>query len=102
MSMYLIFDGGEPEDFCSNKGYGDFCRWAESLGKGYPSIRGLRKTGGCDDVHGLTIELELASHRYPPMDTPTTSTLLNLIESLKGSSDSKSVIVSNGIVSEGD
>jgi hypothetical protein len=85
MSTYLSFDGGEPEDFASNTGYGDLCRWSAGLDMvAFAQLAHLCEHGWCQRPDALAAELGRALAESPPRDAPTLAVAKSLAESLAG------------------
>lgn len=98
MSMYYSFDGGEPLDFCSNKGYGDLCRWVDSLKGAYPELSHLRNYGWEQDLQPLTKQLGKAIEAKPPASTDVMKTAKGLLAALSGRGSAEVLTINNGIV----
>lgn len=86
MSFYLqIGSGGASIQIASNKGYGDFGRWVESLGlKDFPQVKHLYEFGWSQKPVALKMQLDMALKRHPPSDPTIVSTARGLSDSLQG------------------
>lgn len=96
MSIYLTLDTDEPTFLASNKGYGDFSRWAESVDG--EELHHLTCYGWSQQPKKLRQQLQAALENSPPeRDTAKVAgQLLSLID------DGKVIGITEGFGSSGD
>ena len=95
MSMYLSIDGTPPQDLASNRGWGDFCRWAEQL-EDADAISHLVHHGWTEDCDELKAELGQAKGMADESILPIIAT----IEAVCGTDNV--LTITDGLTSEDD
>ncbi len=94
MSTYLTLDGGLPLDLASNRGWGDFVRWADRLDAGaFGQVAHLAEYGWCQEPALLRAQLAAALRLRPP-DDHTAGVARTLLEALDGPAEV--VTITNG------
>lgn len=99
MTLSIYFDTGRAEDLSTTTGWGDICRWAETLSaKHYAEIKHLTLYGWTEELMTLETQLtEALKHDAPDADdvNDTVKNLLSIVEERK--SKEKVVVVSDGV-----
>lgn len=96
MSVYATLDGGEPAMLASNTGYGDFCRWADSLPAGANGeIAHLRHFGWEQDLPALADQVHAALRSAPP-GKDVADVALALLAIIDGSADAEVLTITTG------
>lgn len=95
MSVYAAFDDGPGDQVASNRGWGDFCRWVDSLPASYGKLKrlvedGQAKTAGLSDL----LEDALREHGAPHDVETTVAGFIALLDSAE--EDADAVFVTNG------
>lgn len=65
MSIYLTIDGSEPAFLSSNQGYGDFCRWVDTLDDA-DAVKHLCEYGWYEPLEDVAKETVKALKNSPP------------------------------------
>lgn len=68
MSRYAVLDSEVIEQVASNRGWGDFIRWAGKLSGDYPDLKHLAAHGWDEDLGLVVKQLKSALSANPPDD----------------------------------
>jgi hypothetical protein len=96
MSIYAQFDDdGLQMQIDSNRGYGEFCQWVESL-RSAPHLNALTEDGAISDIAGLRAEIDDALTQSPPSRNVagTVEALRQAIDTQKGA---EQLFITNGM-----
>lgn len=95
MSIYITFDETAGEQVASNKGWGDFCRWVETL-KGDGPLDTLTVNGECSGISNLVTDLSDSLTSSPPEDPTVLTTAKGLLDLLSRDQGQEIVLVTDG------
>lgn len=94
MSIYAALDGEIAEQVATNKGWGDFCRWVESIEA--DGLGQLTTDGLAEDLGGLAAELESAlADNEPGADVASVGK--TLLEIIQGRGDAEVLTITDGL-----
>ena len=83
MSVFLTNDEDPGDQVASNRGWGDFGTWVESLDAGaFPKLSALREHGCAEPVSALRKELAKALKKFPPTDASALAVARAVAEAL--------------------
>jgi hypothetical protein len=97
MSIYFSPDESPGAMVSSNKGWGDFCRWVETLGDEFDELHRLCEHGWNEPVSDVIQQLKSAAQSNPPDDQNITSTIADILEVLSTFNPDDPVVVTNGM-----
>lgn len=98
MSIYASFDEHPGEQFASNRGWGDFVRWAEGLdAETFPRVVQLVEHGHAADVASLADELEKAAAAATPDAEGLDATIAALIHLFRANTSAEAVFINDGM-----
>lgn len=96
MSISLFIDGKDMIQFASNRGYGDLCRWIDTLDSDeYLPLAHLRQHGSWDGRDELLDAIDRALAEHPP----ELGTVVDTARELRGLvREGEYYVVSDGMV----
>lgn len=101
MSIYATFDESAGDQLASNRGWGDFVRWTESLDADtFPNVVHLAEYGWVDELPKLAAELTKAIEQHSPEAQGLDKTLAELIELVKANQDKEAIFITDGMKAE--
>ncbi len=101
MSTYAQFDAaGNQFQIASTTGWGNFGRWVDTLGANdYPLLSALIEDGECQDLPGLTLEIEVALENGAP--SPDDEDIgQSLFSALLQSKAAEILLITNGVAAD--
>ena len=102
MSITIAIDDGASDEVATNRGWGDFCRWAETLGvERFHDIVHLTERGWSEPADEFVRQLRAAVAESPP-DAGTAVVAACVIELLSSVGADAVVLVTNGMTSADD
>lgn len=100
MSVYLSLDSGEPEMLASNKGWSDFCGWADELENDEAELIHLCDHGWSQDLPALEKAVTVGLKSAPPSDRNVIKTAHLLQELLNDRGVAEVCTVNSGMSEE--
>lgn len=94
MSVYATFDAEAGDQVASNKGWGDFVRWASALRK--PALNDLIEDGETTQIRQVIADLEEALHQSPPASETIEDTVRGLLRLLRINIDQEILLITDG------
>lgn len=91
MSIYATFDENPGEQIASNKGWGDFCRWGQTVG----GVIGTLANTGEAKVEPLLAALE--SENTPADVSGLNDTVAGFVNLLKNNASESHVFITDGM-----
>ena len=97
MSIYLEIDAEEPEQIASNKGWGDVCRWVETLPANCVNLYHLCEHGYEENVKAVREQIKLGREIADP--SMSLASILDNLEALldKSAKDATIICITNGM-----
>lgn len=99
MSRYIAIDDEPAEEFCTNRGWSEVVKWAETLNlSSYPNLAHLAEYGYCSIPYDLCDEIKKAIRTNPPAVPQVLSTLRNLRKLAKSAAETATIMITDGMI----